>query len=310
MSREERIAVTSRSFSRNPQLRAELLQRYPRVTFNDAGLQLAGAALVAFLRGHSKAITALERLDEPVLAQLPELEVIAKYGVGLDMLDLGAMRRLGKRLGWRPGVNRRAVAELALALAIVMLREVPAAHRELLAGTWRQRSGGLLSGRTVGVVGCGCVGQELVRLLEPFGCVILVHDIVAYPEFYARYAVEPVGLHELLRRADVVTLHVPLDESTRDMLTRSELELMKPSAVLINTARGGIVDESAVRSALSSGRLAAAAFDVFGEEPPTDAALIGLPNFLATPHIGGSAHETMLLMGRAAIDGLDDNRVP
>jgi len=310
MNRTDRVAVTSRSFSRNQQLRSELLAKYRHVTFNEQGVQLDKDTLVTFLRGHQKAITALERIDEPLLAQLPELAVISKYGVGLDMVDLVAMRRFGKRLGWRPGVNRRSVAELALAFAIVLLRHVPAAHREVLSGTWRQHVGGLLSGRTVGIVGCGCVGKDLVGLLGPFGCPILACDIVDYPEFYAQYRIEAVSLAELLRRADVVSLHVPLDDSTRGLISSAELELMKPSAVLINTARGGIVDEGALKRALVSKRIAAAACDVFLEEPPADSGLLELGNFLATPHIGGSAHEAILLMGRAAIDGLDENQLP
>ena len=310
MNRTDRVAVTSRSFSRNPQLRGELRARYQHVTFNEQGVQLDDDALVAFLRGHHKAITALERIDATLLAQLPELAVIAKYGVGLDMIDLAAMRRFGKRLGWRPGVNRRSVAELALAFAIVLLRHVPQAHREVLSGTWRQHVGGLLTGRIVGIVGCGCVGKDLVELLRPFGCTILACDIVDYPEFYAQHRIAAVALPELLRRADVVSLHVPLDESTRGLIAAAELDLMKPSAVLVNTARGGIVDEAALREALAGKRIAAAACDVFLEEPPVDSALLALTNFLATPHIGGSAHEAILLMGRAAIDGLDENQLP
>src|SRR4051794_34734664 len=122
-----KVAVCSRSFSKNPVLRAELLARYPAATFNDAGQSLAGESLVAFLRGHDRAITALEAIDEAVLSLLPDLEVISKYGVGLDMIDLSAMRKYGKRLGWTGGVNRRSVSELVVAFAITMLRNVPAA---------------------------------------------------------------------------------------------------------------------------------------------------------------------------------------
>lgn len=310
MKRKDRVAVCSRSFSRNPVLRAELLERYEHVTFNDEGRQLAGADLVAFLKGHDKAITALERIDELVLASLPQLKVIGKYGVGVDMIDLAAMRRHGKRLGWTGGVNRRSVAELTIAFAIAMLHDVPAANREVMEGTWRQHTGRLLSGKTVGIVGCGHVGKDLVTLLKPFACEILAHDIVDYAAFYAEHGVQPSGLEELLRRADVVTLHVPYDDSTRDMLSAARLALMKPSAVLINAARGGLVDEAALKRALIDKRLAAAAFDVFADEPPQDRELLALPNFLATPHIGGSAEEAILAMGRAAIEGLEKNEIP
>ena len=121
MNRTDRVAVCSRSFSRDPRLRAALLERYEHVTFNDAGQSLAGDALVDFVGGHDKAITALETIDASILVRLPQLKVIGKYGVGLDMIDLDAMRAHGKRLGWTGGVNRRSVAELAVAFAIVML---------------------------------------------------------------------------------------------------------------------------------------------------------------------------------------------
>ena len=310
MNSTEKVAVCSRSFSRHPVLRAELLARYANVTFNDTGRSLAGDELVAFLKGHDKAITALECIDDAVLAQLPQLKVIGKYGVGLDMIDIKAMRQYGKRLGWTGGVNRRSVSEMVISFAVAMLRHFPAAQCEVLAGTWRQHKGGLLSGKTVGIIGCGFIGKDLVELLQPWGCTLIAHDIIEFPDFYARFNVKPVRLEELLQRSDVVTLHVPLNELTLNMLTADRLGLMKPNAILINTARGGLVDEAALKKMLIHKKLAAAAFDVFAVEPPQDQELIRLPNFIATPHIGGSAEEAIIAMGRAAIDGLDNNEVP
>lgn len=310
MNTTDRVAVCSRSFSRNQALRAALLDRYANVTFNDAGSSLAGDELVAFLKGHNKAITALERVDEAILSQLPDLQVIGKYGVGLDMIDLAAMRRFGKRLGWTGGVNRRSVAELVIAFAITMLRQVTIANREVLSGTWRQLVGGHLSGRTVGIVGCGHVGKEVVRLLQPFGCPVLAFDKVDYADFYREWGVERVNLDELIARSDVVTLHVPFDASTADIISAERLSAMKPGSVLINIARGGIVDEVALKRVLQEGPLMAAAFDVFAQEPPADRELLEMPNFLATPHIGGSAAEAIFLMGMAAIKGLDYHELP
>ena len=305
-----KVAVCSRSFSRNPVLRAELLSRYKNVTFNDEGLLLNGDSFIEFLRGHEKAITALEIIDDSVLSQLPELKVIGKYGVGLDMIDMDAMRRHGKCLGWTGGVNRRSVTELVISFAIALLRHVPAAHREVLSGTWRQHVGGYLSGKTVGIIGCGHIGKDLVPLLKAFGCNILVNDLVMYPEFYSRHNIELISIEELLSRSDIVTLHVPLNESTCGMINEKRLSLMKPTAILINAARGGLIDEVALKISLKDKRLAAAGLDVFAEEPPQDQELLELPNFLVTPHIGGSADEAILAMGRAAINGLDDNEIP
>jgi D-3-phosphoglycerate dehydrogenase len=281
------------------------MSRYQHVTFNESGAQLAGDSLVEFLKGHDKAITALEVIDQAVLARLPELKVIGKYGVGLDMIDMQAMRTHGKHLGWTGGVNRRSVSELVISFAIVMLRHVPAAHREVLSGTWRQHVGRNLTGRTVGIV-----GKDLVRMLQPFGCQILIHDILDLSDFHDVHGTHAVELDELLRRSDVVTLHVPLDESTRGMLGEQRLRLMKSDAILINAARGGLVDETALKKMLKGGDLGAAAFDVFSVEPPRDQELLALPNFLVTPHIGGSAEEAILAMGRAAIDGLDVHQIP
>ena len=300
-----RVAVCSRSFSKNPVLRAELMARYDDVTFNDSGVQLEGRDLVAFLQNHEKAITALERIDDAVLVQLPELKVIAKYGVGLDMIDMQAMHRHGIHLGWIGGVNRRSVSEMVISFAIAMLRHFPAANREVLNGTWRQHIGGLLSGRTVGIIGCGYIVKDLVQLLQPWGCTLIANDILDFPDFYAQNHVKAVGLEELLCSADIVTLHVPLNESTRNLIDAQRLGLMKSDAIIINAARGGVVDEDALKVMLLEKRLAAAAFDVFAVEPPQDKELLNLPNFFVTPHIGGSAEEAILAMGRAAIESLD-----
>ena len=310
MNTKDKVAVCSRSFSKNKELRAALLSKYANVTFNDSGLQLEGDQLVQFLDGHDLAITALEKINDSILSKLPALKAIGKYGVGLDMIDFESMRKYKKRLGWTGGVNRRSVSELALAFAIVMLRHVVAGNREIISGTWRQHVGGQLSDSTVGIIGCGHVGKDLVQLLKPFGCKILVNDIVSYTEFYEAHDIEEVGLEELLSEADVVTLHIPLDDTTKNIISKNRIQLMKKNAILINTARGGLVDEFALKDALMSGQLGAAAFDVFAQEPPTNVELLSLPNFLATPHIGGSSAEAILAMGLSAIKGLEINEVP
>ncbi len=304
-----RIAVAARSFSRNPALRLELTARYPDVTFSESARLLDGHALVKFLRGHDRAIIGLERIDEEVLAELPELEVISKYGVGLDGVDLAAIERRGVKLAWTGGVNRRSVAELTLAFAIALLHRVPETSVALRGGDFQKLVGRQLTGRVVGIVGCGFVGKDLVALLAPFGCRVLAHDIRDYPDFYAANGVEPVSLDRLLAEADIVTLHVPLDESTRGMIGAAALARMQKGACLINAARGGLVDEAALVEALSSGHLKGAACDVFQMEPDANPALLALPTFLGTPHIGGSTAEAQLAMGRAAIAGLEEAQV-
>ena len=303
-----RIAVASRSFSRNPVLRAELAAKYHAVTFSDSPSVLEGDALIAMLGGHDRAIIGLEKIDDEVLTHVPELRVISKYGVGLDRVDLPALARHGVRLAWTGGVNRRSVAELTLAFAIALLHRVPESSLTLRGGRFRPLVGRQLTGRVVGIIGCGFVGQDLVALLAPFGCRVLAHDIRDYPAFYAAAGVEAVGLDRLLSDAEIVTLHVPLDASTRGMIGAAELARMQRGAFLINAARGGLVNEPALLEALSTGHLAGAAFDVFEMEPEANPELLALPTFLATPHIGGSTAEAQLAMGRAAIEGLEAAR--
>lgn len=300
-----RIAVVSRSFSRNPELRLELAARYPVVTFSESAKLLDGAALVRFLRGHDRAIVGLERIDDSVLAELPELKIISKYGVGLDGLDLAALERHGVKLAWTGGVNRRSVAELTLAFALALLHRVPETSVALRGGDFQRQVGRQLTGRVVGIIGCGFVGKDLVSLLAPFGCRVLAHDLRDYPEFYAAHGVEAVSLDRLLAEADIVSLHVPLDDLTRNMIGAPQLARMQKGACLINAARGGLVDETALVHALSSGHLRGAACDVFQLEPDANPELLALPTFLGTPHIGGSTAEAQLAMGRTAITGLE-----
>ncbi len=297
------VAVTSRSFSRHPVLRAELLQRYPDTRFNDEGASLRGQSLVEFLDGRAKAITALEPIDEGLLRSLPELRVISKVGVGLDMVDLEALQRHDVQLAWTPGTNSRSVAELVVTLTLSLLRQIPKLSSEVRQGEWKQTKGRLLSDKTVGVIGYGNVGRDLAELVAPFGCQVLAYDVRPLPDPPGH--VRAVPLEDLLREADIVSLHVDLNEGTRRLLDAARLSLMKPSAIIVNTARGGLIDEEALASMLGDGRLAGAALDVLEREPPTGSPLLGLDNALLTPHIGGSTDEAILAMGRAAIAGLD-----
>jgi D-3-phosphoglycerate dehydrogenase len=188
---------------------------------------------------------------------------------------------------------------------IALGRSVVPLARELAAGGWRHPGGRQISSSTVGIVGCGHVGQQVARLCRAFGATVIAHDIRAYDEFYRETGVTPVTLDALLAQSDIVSIHVPLEASTRSLIDARALARMKPEALLVNTARGGIVDEQALKQALTDRRIAGAAFDVFAVEPPVDRDLLTLPTFVGTPHIGGGTREAVLAMGRAAIDGIE-----
>jgi len=304
------LAIASRSFSKNPLLRDAVLKDYPGAKFNDEGLSLSGDSLVDFLDGYEKAITALEIIDDSILSRLPELKVIGKFGVGLDMIDLQALKKHKVKIGWTGGVNKRSVSELVVSSAIAILHRSVFANMEVRSNLWYQIKGRQLSDCTVGIIGCGNIGKDLVKLLKPFNCKVLSHDILNFKQFYQENNVIPVSLEELLTESDVVTLHLPLDQSTKNIINKDKLLMMKSNAILINLARGGLVDEVTLKKILVEKKIAGAAIDVFEIEPPIDNEFALIDNVLITPHIGGSTEEAILAMGLAAIDGLKNAKDP
>jgi D-3-phosphoglycerate dehydrogenase len=272
--------------------------------FNDSGAILKGQALIDFVAPHEAAIVGLETIDDALMAALPKLRILSKYGVGLDNIDLEAAARRGLKVASQPGVNRRSVAELAISYMICGLRGVMVSFDEVRRGVWRQYAGRQLSNATVGLIGFGHVGTEAAGLLRAFGSRVLAHDIRDIAAPAARLDVQPVDLTSLFEKSDVVSLHVPLTARTANMLDEFAFAAMKPGVVIVNVARGGLIDEAALDRALRSGQVAAACLDVFAREPPEDSELFSRPGFLGTAHIGGSAEEAILAMGRAALHGL------
>jgi phosphoglycerate dehydrogenase-like enzyme len=303
-----KIGVSDSLFAGHPVLRQALLDRYPDSTFRDDPRRPNEDEMIALLADRDAAIIGMEPVTERVLAALPNLKVIGKMGIGCDTMDFDAMRKHKILFGYRAGTNRLAVAELTLCYMIAALRWVMPLNVAMRAGERpRMRLGKGLTGRTVGIHGCGNVGKEVVRLLKPFNCEILVHDIEDYAEFYRENGVTPVSFDELIDRSEVLTLHVPKTAATIDLYDAKVLARLRPDCVLINTCRGGIVNEDALTERLATNKLAAACFDVFDVEPATVDTLINLPTMLASPHIGAATDEARIVMGMAAIDGLTDN---
>jgi D-3-phosphoglycerate dehydrogenase len=305
-----KIGVSNSLFAGHPVLRQALLDRYPDSTFRDVPQRPTEDEMIALLGDRDGAIIGMEPVTERVLAALPNLKVIGKMGIGCDTLDFDALRKHKILFGYKPGTNRLAVAELTLCYMIAALRWVMPLNVAMRAGERpRMRLGKGLTGRTVGIHGCGNVGKEVVRLLKPFNCEILVHDIENYAEFYRANGVTPVSFDELVDRSEVLTLHVPKTAATINLYDAKVLARLRGDCVLINTCRGGIVNEDALTERLASNKLAAACFDVFDVEPATVDTLINLPTMLASPHIGAATDEARIVMGMAAIDGLTENEL-
>ncbi len=304
------LGVSSNTLCGHPVLRRMVLEAYPTARLWDGERITDEDTLIAHLKGCDAAIVGFEPVTDRVLSALPELKIIGKFGAGCETIDFDALQKHGVRFGYTFGVNRLAVAELALSFMINGLRFITEQNQSMRAGERpRYKNGLLLTGRTVGIHGCGNIGKEVVRLLKPFNCRIIACDVKDYATFYRANDVEPVSFDALLARSEVLTLHLPKTRSTRGLYSRSVLERLRPDCILINTCRGQIVDEDALADRLESGALPAACFDVFAIEPAENDRLLNLRNFLATPHIGASTEETRIMMAKSAIRGLTENEL-
>lgn len=304
-----KVAVTSPSFSKHPDLIAKMSKEFPDAKLNAIGEKFSRSSLIDYLKGYDAAIIGLDEIDDDILAQLPEIKIIAKYGVGLNNIDVEACKKRGIKIGWTGGVNKTSVAEMVIANMLTLLRNIYQTSNLLSEGKWEKDGGEQLSNKTVGIIGVGHIGKEVVRMLAPFNCTILVNDVVNHDNYYKENNLTETTKENIFKQADIITIHTPLTNETRNLLNQASFSLMKPNAVIINTARGGIINENDLYDALVSKKIKAAALDVFEEEPPTNNKLLALSNLICTPHIGGNAKEAVFAMGMSAINHLIDYKL-
>lgn len=296
------VAVSTSSFGRHdPRPLEQLRAAGYEVRLNPHGRRLERAETIALLDGVVGLVAGTEELDREILLAATELRAIARCGSGVDNVDREAAAERGIVVQSTPEPPAEAVAELTLAGILGLLRHLPAADRALRRGEWSKPMGRLLRGRTVGLVGLGRVGKRLVELLMPFVCPILATDPVPDEWFAERHGIRFVDLDRLLTEADVVSLHLAPPRGGGTLLDAERLAKLKPGAILVNTARGGLVDEAALVDLLAAGKLAGAFLDVFAEEPYSGP-LAELPQVLLSPHIGSYALETRARMEAAATE--------
>ena len=250
------------------------------------------------------------RVDEALLQKAPRLRVVSNMAVGVDNVDLAACTRRGIPVGHTPGVLTEATADLALALLLAAARRLPESSRDAREGRWTTWSptgwlGADLPGATLGIVGMGKIGQAVATRARGFGLRILYADRNARPEVETNLDAQRVELIDLLRQSDFVSLHVPLMAETRHLINESALRAMRRTAILINTARGGVVDTAALCRALNEGWIGGAALDVTDPEPlPPDHPLYAFPNCLIVPHIGSATVGARRRMAERACENL------
>lgn len=270
---------------------------------NPHGRKLTEDEVAELIAGVDGVIAGTEPLNAAVLERAGRLRVISRVGVGLENVDLNAALRMGIVVRNTPEALTDAVAELTLGGILSVIRQIGRMDRDMHAGAWERQMGGLLRGKTVGIVGLGRIGRRLAELLHPFEVRLLAADRAPEPAVADQLGVRYVELDELLRESDVVTLHLPgLEDS---LIGADEIALMRPGAILVNASRGGLVDEAALHAALADGRLAGAYLDTFASEP-YDGPLRDLPTVLLTPHAGSYAAEARERMETEAAQNLLD----
>ena len=302
---KKKISICSRTFYNNLELRRELEKLFNNVQFNKSNKSLDGKSLVNFIQGSEIAVVGLEKMNSKILSQLPDLKTIVKYGVGLDKIDLKYLKKNKIKFFHFPGFNRRSVSELALSFMLSMSRNLIELDSLVKKNNWTQITGNNLSEKKIGIIGCGFIGKDLINLLKPFKCKIYVNDIVNIKDCLVKNKIIFKEKKDIFRECDFISIHIPYNKKNKNLINKKYLELMKSTSSLINTSRGGIVDEEDLYKALKNNLIRSAYFDVLNVEPPKkNAKILNLNNFFISPHIGGSTKESILKGGFLCIKKL------
>jgi D-3-phosphoglycerate dehydrogenase len=299
-----RVLVTSRVLEQRPVALARLLERGCRLIENPDGSRVGRLALGRLLESADALVVGTQSIDAAMLAKTPTLRVIVKAGTGVDNIDLDAAAARGIQVAATAGANAEAVADYTFGLLLAAARRITDADRSVRQGRWERFTGADVHQKTLGIVGLGNVGRAVARRAAGFEMRVLALDVHYDEAFLRHYRIVPADLDRLLSESDFVSLHIPLMPLGGHLLNRERIARMKPGTILINTARGGLVDEDALYEALRDGRLAAAALDVFEQEPPGDTPLRTLSNVVLSPHNASYTAESMNHVADTAVEML------
>jgi len=301
---KKKVLITPKSFKNYKHKAYPLLEEKGyEIIENSFGRTLTEDEIVEIAKeGVEGIIIGVDPLPARVLEQLKDVKAISKYGVGMDNIDLDRAAELGIKVKNAVGTNSVSVGELAIALMFTMARKIPSHSAEVKNGGWDRSIGFELTGKKLGLVGGGQIGREVAKRARGLEMEVTIYDPYFKDDgFLSKYGISRTdNLDELLSQSDIISLHLPATADTKHMINSRTLGLMKPTAILINTARGELVDEEALYEALTTGKIAGAAQDVFSSEPPAkDEKLLKLDNFILTPHLGaftGEAVEKMAIV--------------
>ena len=301
-----KIGIPNNAFSNNKKLIEELQKTTINIVLNQSKRRLNGDELINFLNGCDIAIIGMEEINEKILQRLPELKFISKFGVGMNNINLEDLNKYNVKFKVTKGVNKRAVSELTLGFILNLIRNISKSSSEIKNGIWNKNGGLGLSSLTLGVIGFGNVGKDLIKLVAPFDIKILVNDIkqISIPPDQSNLKI--VDKDYLFKNSDIVTIHTPLTNLTFNMINKSVFEKMKTGSFIVNTSRGGIINEDDLYDALNRNIISGAALDVYENEPPLVTDLIKDDRVITTPHIAGNSNEAVINMGLASIKQIID----
>lgn len=290
-NKKDIIAVCSRSVSKNKTAVKILKKKFKLIRLNDTNKILQNNELINFLSEASGAIIGLEKIDKILLKNCNKLKVITKYGVGTNNVDFKELKNKNIKIILQPGINKRAVSELVLNFMISSLRNTQNLINDVKKNYWPFTFGRLLTEKTVGIIGFGNIGSDLFNLLKPFNCKIILNDINKKNKFFKKFKVQNSNLNNLIKKSDIISLHIPLNKKNNLFFSKKFFKKLKRDVTIINTSRGGIVDEKELFNFLKSNPDSNAFFDVMLKEPIKDKKLLKLENFYLTPHLAGSTVE-------------------
>lgn len=300
------VTPTSLQPGKNEPVLADLRAFSDDLVFNTSGKPLTEDELIPLLKDCDGYIAGLDFVTEKVIRSCPSLKAISRYGAGYDRVDIRAAKKMGIPVTNTPGVNAQAVGELAFALILSAARKIPYLDTETRGGKWVRSTGMELKGKTLGIIGLGAIGKVVAGCGQGFHMDIMAYDPYIDNAYCKKQNIKSCPFEEVIWQADVISLHLPLNEQTRHIIDRKALAEIKPGAILVNTSRGGIIDENAAFDALKSGRLGGLGLDAFETEPPENSPLFGLDNVVVTPHTGAHTKEATMNMASSAVKNLID----
>jgi D-3-phosphoglycerate dehydrogenase len=302
--KQYRVLVTPTSYAKNdPRLRSDLEDQVKEAVYNTTGRPLSSDELLEMIPEIDGYIAGLDAIDRRVIEVADQLKVIARYGVGVDKVDLDAAKEKGIVVTNTPGANSVSVAELTVGLILALARNIPAAVAATKAGEWPRLSGLSLEGKTIALLGFGSIAKHVARRLIAFGSKVIAYHPSYNVDAAAALGVELRPQEDLICEADFLSLHMPVLPETKGMVNADFIDKMKDGAFLVNSSRGELIDEAALLEALKSGKLRGAALDVFIQQPPgADHPLLGLPQVIATPHMGAHTDGATDAMGWLALE--------